>query len=71
MTSLRRLMGLPRFPIGTYILVLSLLLVFAYIVSGPAYQFFVKLGTSLGSLYAPMDREREGEILKTIEEKKR
>ena len=71
MTSLRRLMGLPRFPIRTYVLILSLLLVFAYIVSGPVHQFFVKLWASLGSFYTPMDREREGEILKTIEEKKR
>ncbi len=71
MTSLRRLIGLPRLPIRIYLLIFALLLVFAYIVSGPAHQFFVKVySSSLGSFYEPKDFERE-EHLKTIEQKKR
>jgi hypothetical protein len=70
MTNLRRLMGLPRLPIRIYLLVFAVLLVFAYIVTGPAPQFFAKLRSSLGSFYEPKDRERE-EFLKTIEQKER
>ena len=71
MTSLRRLIGLPRFPIRIYLLILALFLVLAYIVTGPAHQFFsTKLQSTLGSFYEPKDIERE-EYLKTIEQKKR
>jgi len=59
MTNLRRLMGLPRLPISIYILILALLLVFAYMVAGPAPQFFTKLASSMGSFYEPTDFERE------------
>ena len=69
MTNLRRLMGLPRLPIRIYVLVLALLLVFAYILTGPAHQFFTKLASSLGSFYEPTGLERE-EYLKAIEQKK-
>lgn len=68
MTSLRRLMGLPRLPVRTYVLILALFLLIAYIVSGPVSQFFYKLRFSPGSFYEPKDRERE-EFLKTIEQK--
>ncbi len=68
MTGLRRLLGLPRLPISIYVLILALLLVFAYIVTGPAHQFFTKPGSSLGSSYEPTGLERE-EYLKAIEQK--
>lgn len=68
MKSLRRLMGLPHLPIRTYLLILILLLVLAYAITGPAHQFFTQLRTSLGSFYEPTDLERK-ELLKTIEEK--
>jgi hypothetical protein len=70
MTSLRRLMGLPRLPIRIYVLILALFLVFAYAVTGPMPLFFAKLRSSLGLFYEPKDRERE-ELLKTIEQKER
>lgn len=70
MTSLRRLMGLPRLPIRIYLLVFALLLVFAYIVTGPVHKFFAQLSRSLGSYYEPKDRDRE-EYLKIIEQEKR
>ncbi|MBI4379574.1 MAG: hypothetical protein HY574_00020 [candidate division NC10 bacterium] len=70
MTSLRRLMGLPRLPIRIYVLILALFLVLAYIVTGPAHQFFAQLRSSLGSFDEPTDRDRE-EYLKIIEQEKR
>lgn len=70
MTSLRRLMGLPRLPVRIYLLVFALLLVFAYIVTPPVHQFFAQFHSSLGSFYEPMDRDRE-EYLKIIEQEKR
>ncbi len=70
MTTLRRLMGLPRLPIRIYVLILALFLVFAYIVTGPAYQLLAKFYSSLGSFYEPKDLERE-EHVKTIEQEKR
>ena len=70
MISLRRLMGLPRFPMRVYMLILALLLVLAYIVTGPAHQFFAKLRSSLGLFYEPEDFERE-EFLKTLKQEKR
>lgn len=66
MTSLRRLMGLPRFPMRVYVLILALLLVLAYVITGPVQQYFVKLGSSLGVFYEPKDVQRE-EFLKTPE----
>lgn len=69
MTSLRRLMGLPRFPLRVYLLILALLLILAYTVTGPAHQFFVNLRSSIGTFYEPKDIERE-ELLKTIEQNK-
>lgn len=66
MTSLRRLMGLPRWPIRTYLLILLLFLALAYVITGPAHQFFVNLRSSLGTFYEPKDLERQ-EHLKTIE----
>lgn len=70
MTSLRRLMGLPRLPMRIYVLILALFLVLAYIVTGPAHQFFAQFRSSLGSYYEPKDRDRE-EYLKIIEQEKR
>ena len=70
MTSLRRLIGLPRVPIRIYLLILALFLVFAYIVTGPAHQFFAKVQSTLGSFYEPTDLERE-EYLKALEQTKR
>ena len=70
MTSLRRLMGLPRLRIRTYLLILILFLVLAYAITGLAHQFFAQFSSSLGSFYEPKDRERE-EYLKTIERTKR
>lgn len=70
MTSLRRLIGLPRLPIRIYLLVFALLLIFAYIVAGPMHQFFAQFRSSLGSFYEPKDRDRE-EYLKIIEQEKR
>jgi hypothetical protein len=67
MTSLRRLMGLPRLPIRIYVLILVLFLVFAYAVIGPMFQFLASFHSSLGLFYEPKDRERE-EYLKTIEQ---
>lgn len=64
MTSLRRLLGLPRLSIRIYLLILILLLALAYIVTGPAHRFFVNLRSSLGNFYEPKDIERE-ELLKT------
>ena len=61
-------MGLPRLPIRIYVLILALLLVFAYILTGPAHQFLTKLASSLGSFYEPTGLERE-EYLKAIEQK--
>jgi len=69
MTSPQRLLGLPRLPLRIYVLILALLLVFAYILTGPAHQFFTKLASSLGSFYEPTGLERE-EYLKAIEQKK-
>ena len=69
MTNLRRLMGIPRLPIRIYVLILALLLVFAYIVTGPVHQLFVKAQSNLGSFYEPTGLERE-EYLKAIEQKK-
>jgi hypothetical protein len=69
MTSLRRLMGLPRLPIGAYLLILLLFLVLAYAITGPAHQFVTKFWSSLGSFYEPRDLERE-ELVKTLEQKK-
>ena len=69
MTSLRRLMGLPRLPTRIYVLILALFLILAYTVTGPAHQFFVKLRSSLGFFYETKDFERE-EYLKTIEQRK-
>jgi hypothetical protein len=70
MTSLRRLMGLPRLPIRTYLLILLLFLVLAYAIAGPAHQFLAKLySSSLGSFYEPKDLERE-KYSKTIEPEK-
>lgn len=70
MTSLRRLMGLPRFPMRVYVLILALLLVLAYVITGPAHDFFAKFRSSVGFFYEPKDLERE-EYLKTIEQMKR
>lgn len=70
MTSLRRRLGLPRLSIKTYILILLLLFVFAYIVTGPAHEFFAKVQSNLGSFYVPMERQAE-EYLKAHEEKNR
>lgn len=69
MISLRRLMGLPRWPIRTYLLLLILFLVLAYAIAGPAHQFFTQFRSSLGSFYEPKDLERE-EFLKSLEQKK-
>lgn len=69
MTNIRRLMGLPRFPLRVYLLILALLLILAYTITGPAHQFFVNLRSSMGTFYEPKDLQRE-EYLKTIEEKK-
>ena len=69
MTSLRRLLGLPRLPISIYILILAVLLVFAYIVTGPAHQFFAKVQSTLGSFYAPTDLQRE-EFLNALEQRR-
>ncbi len=69
MISLRRLMGLPRFPMRVYMLILALLLVLAYAITGPAHDFFAKLRSSIGFFYEPKDFERE-EFLKTLEQKR-
>jgi hypothetical protein len=69
MTTLRRLMRLPRLPMSIYLLILALLLVIAYIVTGPAHQFFTQFRSSLGSFYEPRDLERE-EHLKTLKQEK-
>lgn len=69
MTTLRQRMGLPRLPIRIYLLILALFLVLAYIVTGPAPQFFAELRSSLGSFYEPKDLERE-QHLKTIEQER-
>ncbi len=70
MTAIRRLLGLPRLSFRIYLLIFALLLVFAYIVTVPAHQFFAKFWSSMGSFYEPKDLERE-EHLKIIEEKER
>lgn len=73
MIKLRRLMGLPRFPIRVYMLILVLLLVLAYAITGPAYQFFATLRSSLSFFYDPRDFEREErlkEYLKNVERNK-
>lgn len=70
MTTLRRLLRLPRFPFRIYILILGLFLLFAYIVTGPAHRFFAKLHPTLGSFYEPKDLQRE-EFEKTILQEKR
>lgn len=59
MTSPQRLLGLPRLPIRIYLLILALFLMLAYILTGPAHQFFAKLQSNLGSFYEPKDLERE------------
>ena len=70
MTSLRRLMRLPRFPMRVYVLILALLLVLAYVITGPAHDFFAKFRSSVGFFYyEPQDLERE-EYLKTIKPEK-
>jgi hypothetical protein len=48
-------------------LILALFLTFAYMVAGPAYEFFAKLPSSLRLLYEPRDFERE-ELLKRLEQ---
>ena len=63
-------MGLPRLPIGIYGLILMLLLLFAYLITGPAHEFFVKVQSNLGSFYEPRDFQRE-EYMKSQEEKNR
>lgn len=67
MTSLRRLLGLPRLPLRVYALILTLLLVLAYIITGPMHGFFTKFRSSLGTFYEPSDSERE-EFLKRLEQ---
>lgn len=69
MINLRRLMGLPPLRIRTYLLFLILFLALAYVITGPAYRFFVSLHSSLGNFYEPKDFERE-EHLKAIEQSK-
>jgi hypothetical protein len=61
MTSLRRFLGLPRFPARIYLLILALLLLIAYFVSGPMLQFYHKLYFSVAP-YEPRDRERQEHI---------
>ena len=68
MTSLRRRLRLPRLSNRIYVLILALFLALAYIVGGPAYQFFAKLQSNLGSFYEPKDFQRE-EYMKSQEEK--
>lgn len=68
MTSLRRLIGLPRLPCRIYILILILMLLLAYCVSGSAYQFFANLEYDLWFCYHPKEWV---EYLKTLEEKNR
>jgi len=59
LTSLRRLLGVPRLSFRIYVLILALLLLAAYIVTGPTHQFFAKVQSTLGSFYEPKDFERE------------
>ena len=83
MTSLRRLLGLPRLPNRIYLLILALFLVLAYIVSG-AHQFFTSLEANLWHCYhhlkIPPEEKKEWlkippeekkEWLKILEEKNR
>jgi hypothetical protein len=63
-------MGFPRLPTGVYALILILMLLFAYLITGPAHQFFVKVQSNLGSFYEPRDFQRE-EYIKSQEEKNR
>lgn len=64
-------MGLPRLPCGIYVLILILMLLFAYLISGPMHQLFVKVQSTLGSFYEPRDFQREEYIIKSQEEKNR
>lgn len=68
MMNLRRLMGLPRLPIRTYLLILLLFLVLAYAIAGPVHQFFTKFRSVLSSSYEPTDEWEE--LLKTLKQKK-
>lgn len=69
MKSLRRLLGLPHLSIRTYLLILILLLVLAYVITGPVYQFFTKLPSSPGAFHELENLNLE-ELLKTLEQKK-
>lgn len=69
MKNLRRLFGLPHLSIRTYLLILILLLVLAYVITGPVYRFFTTFPSSPGAFHELENLNLE-ELLKTIEREK-